>query len=323
MKPYLVWTLLPVLLLTLVLLPLNGADAQPQLFSPNPTASEMIEKVNALRESNGLDPYEANTVLMTVAQTHANYIASTGVLTHFDDKGNRPYQRAINSGYAVAGNLSFGGLFSEAIYSGSGLSDDDVLAAWQANSADSITLLSEDYKDIGIGIAAANGLTYYVLDVGTASESGLASITEVGTKLPVGTGAPNTPLPSGEIYHVVQKDEALWSIAVAYGTTIAELKILNNLASDEIFEGQRLLVRRANTETPSPSPVPVTATLGIPTSTATLPVTPTITLTPTPLPVPPATLQSGGMVVGGIVLVALLAAGLVAFLGRRKKMPTD
>jgi hypothetical protein len=134
---------------------------------------------------------------------------------------------------------------------------------------------------------------------------------------------PNTPFASGEIYHVVQKNEALWSVAILYGTTIAELKALNGLAGDEIFEGQQLLIRRASTETPTPSPVPVTATLGLSTSTATQPVTPTITQTPTPLPTPPTSMQSGGMVVGGIILAALIAAGVVSLLGKRKDKPLD
>ena len=125
------------------------------------------------------------------------------------------------------------------------------------------------------------------------------------------------------IYQVVRKNEALCSVAILYSTTIEELKLLNGLATDEIFEGQKILVRAVNTQTPTPSLIPVTVTLGIPTSTATLPVTPTKTSTPTPVPTPPTSLQKGGMVVGGITLVALLAAGLGAFLGRAKKKNDD
>lgn len=308
------------LLLTFILIPSKQVDATPKVFSPHQTALDLIERVNTLRESKGLTPYRSNTILMKVAQDHANYIASTGVLTHFDAKGKRPYQRALDAGYAVAGNLASGGLLTEAIFSGSGISDDDVIAAWQANGADSVAMLSADYEDVGVGITAANGVTYYVLVAGSENESG-TSISPTVTSLtasPAGTGIPNTPLPSGEIYHDVQKNEALWSIALLYDTTIAELKLLNGLATDEIFEGQRLIIRRASTETPTPTPVPMTVTLGIPTSTPTRPVTPTHTLTPTPLPEPPTTLQSGGMVVGGIILAALLAAGLFSFLGRRK-----
>ncbi|MBI2333236.1 MAG: LysM peptidoglycan-binding domain-containing protein [Chloroflexi bacterium] len=312
------------LFLTFVLIPSERVDATPKVFSPHPTALEMIEKVNALRESKGLSPYISNTLLMKIAQDHADYIARTGVMTHFDDKGKRPYQRAIDVGYSVAGNLASGGLLTEAIFSGSGISDDDVLTAWQSNNADAVALLSDDYEDVGVGIAAANGVTYYVLVAGSESDSEISATPTAGTlTAPAGTGIPNTPLPSGEIYHDVQKDEALWSIALLYGTTIAELKLLNGLATDEIFEGQRLIIRRASTETPSPTPVPVTVTLGIPTSTPTKPVTPTITLTPTPLPAPPITMRSGGLVLIGIVLAALLAAGLFSLLGKRKDKSMD
>lgn len=325
MKPAHYWISTPLLFLAFILLPFKIAGAQPEIFSPNQSAQEMIVKVNALRESKGLTPYKTDLILMKISQDHANYIASTGVLTHFDAKGNRPYQRAMNAGYSLAGNLSSGGLLAEAIFSGSGVSDDSVIAAWQANDADSVALLSSAYEDIGVGIVVANGITYYVLVAGSESDSGISTTptVNIATTVTAGTGLPNTPLASGEIYHVVQKNEALWSIAILYGTTIEELKLLNGLATDEIFEGQKLLVQGANTLTPAPSPIPMTATLGIPTSTATKPVTPTITPTVTPIPAPPTTMRSGGLVVGGITLVALLAAGLVSFLSNRRKKSLD
>lgn len=309
------------LVLTLSWLPSIGAGAQPGAFAPNTGAAELIGKVNDLRISQGLTPYVQNSILMSLAQTHAVYVSSTGVLTNFDQQGKRPYERALEAGYVVAGNLSTGGLLSQVIFSGRGVSDDDVISAWQVNPTDSGALLSSDYQDVGVGIAAADGVTYFVLIAASQSEDLTTSTPLSGTGTPTllaGNGLPNTPLPSGEVYHTVQKDEALWSIALAYGSTIAELKLINHLASDEIFEGQRLLIRSANTVTPTFTEVPVTATLGISTSTPTLPVTPTITNTPTPLPTPPASLQSGGKVVGGIVLAALVFAGLFAFLGRRK-----
>ena len=127
----------------------------------------------------------------------------------------------------------------------------------------------------------------------------------------------STPLENGDVYHVVQLKEALWSIALAYNTTVEQIKLLNGLATDEIFEGQKLLIQRPVTDTPT-STEAVTATFGIPTSTATQPVTPTATSTATPLPVPPASPQNGGIIVGVIVLIALLAAGIGSWLGRKK-----
>lgn len=303
-----------------VLLPSGQVASRPGYFSPNPAAGGLIEKLNDLRKSKGLDPYVQNSILMSVAQGHADYIAGTGVLTHFDKDGNRPFERAINAGYPVGGDLAFGGAFAESIFSGSGISDADVISAWQANNTDSPTLLSPDFKDVGVGITAANGITYYVMNAGSDDDPLLETpSTPISLTVTPGTVIPNTPLVNGEIYHIVQKNEALWSIAITYGTTIAELKLLNSLASDEIFEGQKLLIRRAFTETPTPTEIPLTVTLGIPTSTATQPVSPTATHTPTPLPTAPTSMESGGVVVGGIIVSALLAAALASFLLARKR----
>ena len=127
----------------------------------------------------------------------------------------------------------------------------------------------------------------------------------------------STPLENGDVYHVVQSNEALWSIAIAYNTTIDTLKLLNGLSTDEIFAGQKLLVFKHEPATLTPTKV-ITATLGIPTSTATQPVTATYTFIPTPVPLSPSSLQGGGSVLGAIVLIAFLAAGLGSWLGRKR-----
>ncbi len=143
-------------------------------------------------------------------------------------------------------------------------------------------------------------------------------------RAPTATSTPiraSTPEVDGTVYHIVQQDEALWSIALAYDTTVEQLKLLNHLSSNEIFIGQKILIVKPEIKTETPSPT-VTVTLGIPTSTATHPVTPTATSTSTPLPVPPASRQTSGFVLGVIVLTALLAAGIGAWLGSKKKTST-
>ncbi|MHB8778633.1 MAG: CAP domain-containing protein [Anaerolineales bacterium] len=329
MKRLLIGISIPLLFLALSLLPSEMALAQPMYFSTNPATLDLIAEVNSLRASNNLPPYQVDAVLMNIAQVHAEYIASTGVTTHFDANGLRPYQRAIEAGYAVAGDLSLGGYFAENIHSDVDLSPAGTVAFWKGDSSHLNNMLSLDFEEVGAGMALAKDVTYFVLDAG--AENGTPAATSTATRSSseaiiatagaVGTQAVvvmrSTPLDSGEVYHVVQKNEALWSIALAYNTAIEQLKLLNSLGTDEIFAGQTLLVKKPEPATVTPSPV-ITATFGIPTSTATKPVSPTTTSTSTPLPKAPASLESGGVVAGAIILVALLAAGLGSLLGRKK-----
>jgi LysM repeat protein len=128
----------------------------------------------------------------------------------------------------------------------------------------------------------------------------------------------STPKEDGSVSHEVQPGEALWSIALAYGTTVDELKQLNGLGSNDIYEGQVLLIRRKETQTAEPGTPTVTVTIGVPVSTATRRPTTTLTPTATPIPKPPATRQSGGLIAGVIVFGALLAAGVGTWLGTKR-----
>jgi uncharacterized protein YkwD len=311
-----------------LLLP-RAVQAQPLESHNHQTASDVIDEVNDLRAEQGLPPYVINPILMRIAQSHADYQASTGIVTHYGENGSRPYQRALDAGYPVAGDLSTGGFFSENVDAGRNLSASDVVAGWRADSLHLNTMISADLEDMGVGVAIADGVTYYTLVAGKASETAvLASsspATVGGNPFTSTTGTPSTLQPlatntiteDGTVYHIVQPNEALWSIALAYETTIDELKRLNRLVTDDIFEGQKLVISKQEVETPTPQPS-ITVTLGIPTSTATFPVTPSSTPTATPVPTPPASRERGGQIVGGIVLVAIIAAGLGAWLGRRK-----
>lgn len=331
MKRFSYWILTPLLALIVGLFPSEQAIARPWHFSSNLSAQGLVDEVNALRASNGLSPYKTNSILMTVAQSHADYLASKGVVTHFGEDGTRPYQRALAAGYSVAGDLSAGGSFAENIHSGSNLSPAGVVTFWQGDTANSETMLSAVYQDIGVGESIANGVTYYVLVAGSEGDAlaPTATATLSSSVFVISTAGAratpeivvflSTPLENGEIFHVVKKNEGLWSLALAYSTTVEQIKLLNGLATDEIFEGQTLLVFRPAPDTATPT-VEVTATLGIPTSTPTIPVTQTAAPTSTPVPTPPTSRQSGGLVVGVIVLAALFAAGIGAWLGRKKSV---
>lgn len=59
-------------------------------------------------------------------------------------------------------------------------------------------------------------------------------------------GVPYTNQNAGT-YYVVKSGDSLWSIANKYGTTVAKLKELNNLTSNSLSVGQKLLVKELPT----------------------------------------------------------------------------
>ena len=52
---------------------------------------------------------------------------------------------------------------------------------------------------------------------------------------------------TGDTTYSVVKGDTLWGIATKYGTTVANLKSWNNLKSDTISVGQKLIVKKGNT----------------------------------------------------------------------------
>jgi len=135
--------------------------------------------------------------------------------------------------------------------------------------------------------------------------------------------------------HEVLPGQAPWSIAVAYGITIAELAAMNNLNPDSpvIFAGQKLVIRPAFTPTVSPTitetvvqptrtPSP-TATERPPTRTPTI----TVTITPTEQPLLPEMdfLSSLDRRTVGIGIIVVCALGLLTIIASslKRKSKTD
>jgi LysM repeat protein len=294
------------------------------------TGYDLVSAVNALRASNALAAYNVNSILMKIAQDQANYLASTGgAYGHVGLGGTFPYQRALNAGYEVAGALP-PGLFSENWDQASSVQS--AIKTWEGDAAHRIALYSTNLVDIGGGVASGGGMTFYVIDTGDStgskapsSSAGSSATTVVvnGTPALQGQMIPmaivSTPDQSGAVYHIVQQGQALWQIAIAYKVKINDIKTLNNLPSDVIYPGQKLLIMHAATLTPVPPTSPPTLDLSTFTPLPTLEVaTETLTSTATATSTPPAQSRSGVAVVGGIVFIALIAAGLIAWIGRQR-----
>ncbi len=305
-----------------------GRVARPQ-FAPaitNPYA--LIDEVNALRAANGLAAYAISPILMTIAQQHAEYMAVNGV-SHFGAGGTRPYQRALNAGYPLAGDLTLGGFMSENVIAGVNQSVQQAVQEWQGDAPHLNTMLSPNLTEIGAGVVVVGATLYYVIDCAHPTSSSAAhSAAQTpspawpgGTALAddtvtpaVSTLAPSTPDAEGRVYHTVQQGETLWLMAVSYGVKVADLRRLNGLAEQaDIYPGMKLLVLELPTPTSTQTMLPTalpTITL-FPTSTT----EPTEVLElPTPVPTRVAALEpaSGLPVLGLIILAALVLAGLLA-----------
>jgi LysM repeat protein len=314
--------------------PANGiASARDVGLPAAATSYDLVGAVNALRASNGLAPYNVNSILMKIAQDQANYLASTGgAYGHIGLGGTLPYQRALNAGYAVAGALP-PGLFSENWVQASSVQT--VIKFWQGDAAHRIALYSTDLYDIGGGVASGGGMTYYVIDTGasTGSKPLSASNSTGGATTVVVNGTPvsqeqmipmaivSTPNQAGEVYHIVQQGQTLWQIAIAYKVKINDIKQLNpSVGPDNVIQaGQKLLIMHAATLTPVPPTAPPTLDLSTFTPLPTLEVvTETVTSTATATPAAPTQSRNGAPVVGGIIFIAMIAAGLIAWIGRQR-----
>jgi len=236
------------LVLCLVIVPYHSAHAQ--TFS----ASDLLAAVNALRAANGLAPYQADGGLMAYAQEHSEYQASIGTSTHTHSDGLRP------QAYGVTENIAAGG-------SGFLTLDVIIYQIW-ADSLHMNTMVGYESGYAGVGIAVNGGTVYVTLDVrpgqSAATLAPSSGTQPSGSSAPVGTSvalAPlitSTPDSNGALVHAVGYGQSLWSIAIAYGVKIDEIRALNGLVpgSTDIYAGQKLVIRQAGAASPVPSSEP-------------------------------------------------------------------
>jgi len=317
------FALLAVLLIALVSAPQLPAQAGKTVNAPQAAAADdLISAVNALRASKSLPPFQTNAVLMGIAQAQAEYMASLQMAQsiHTDANGLKPYQRALNAGYLVAGDLSQGGIFGEAVTAGQDMTADQAIQKWMADSNDQKVLLSTDYQDVGAGVAV-NGLgVYFCLDAGLSTGGTPVAYTPPGPReSPTPTLVVSTPNPDGSIVHIIQPGDTVLAIAIAYGVSPGTIYNLNNIsATTLLIPGHKLLIQTAFTPTPTlptGTPTPPPTETSWPTS------TPTVTglpATPTPLHSAGLTTNMAGMVVIAIAVAAMVVAALVTLVGTRK-----
>jgi uncharacterized protein YkwD len=294
------------------------------------TAYDLINAVNTLRAAYGLPAYSINSLLMFTAQNQADFMAATGNVTHSGPGGIGLTDRLLAAGYPLAGDLSLGGFRAENITSGNaGMSAQAAINGWMGDAPHQNTMLSPDLTEIGAGVAVVNGRVYYVIDCAQPTTSGAplgsTPVARRGTTVPAGEAVTDlvtlsTPDASGDVIHEVQSGQTLWQIAISYGTRIDEIKRLNNLFDDNIYPGNRLLIKNEGTPTVAPqtetAPPELTAT-SLPSATS----LPTLVVTATQAPVV-ATPQNNDRTITyaiAIIALAILGGGFFTWLGSATK----
>jgi LysM repeat protein len=319
----------------------SPVQSQPQ-FTPN----DVINAVNNLRLSHGLARLAAHPVLMEIAQAEANGIAM-GDEGHWRPLNLTLGQWMLSLGYPLSGDLSLDGYRSENWLSEPISSNaNDVVQAWLGDAEHTNTMLSQYRSDIGAAVAVdGDGNIVCVIETALQTASGKMQY----DAYPILTGIPQTQTaysematlaakngllpqysmpvkvstaqPNGDVVHVVQYGQTLWSIAITYHTTIKQIQLLNHLSSIAIIDGQKLLVVKGATQ-----PVPTSNLTEMP-STPKVSATPSMPFQtpmhqrPTPTPTKEYSAQDKKVNIlsfGAIVIAALFLGGMFIVMARKK-----
>jgi hypothetical protein len=248
-------------------------------------------------------------------------------------------QELLLKGFPLWGDLSMDGYRSENW--GTALTAQDAISMWLGDDLHTNTMLSPHRSDIGAAVAVSDQV-YVVLETALRTNSGQHQ----GTAYDILTGIPMTqaacmgwatqnaelgPLaqysipvarstarPDGDVIHEVMYGQSLWSIAIQYGTTIEQIKRLNNLTDNTVVQGWTLLVQKGATQ-----PAPLTVSPPSPEVAVRMPTTPTpwLTVSPTLSPtasfqIPVFVRQNSTVVAALLISFSVLVAGIMGF-GRK------
>ena len=196
-----------------------------QTPTPDQPDSELLTRINDLRESIALDPLQVHPALVLAAQQHADWMVETGEVTHIQPEDNKPSDRALEAGYGSS-------WVSENIYMGLLASEESAWDFWMNSDIHYAGITSTYYQHIGIATAKGTAGQAFVLVFGSGgvsvddtiilevTEEISPELTEEMTASPTATAtAQATPENNSTITHTVQAGETLGTIVLGYGYT--------------------------------------------------------------------------------------------------------
>ncbi|MEZ4516675.1 MAG: CAP domain-containing protein [Chloroflexota bacterium] len=215
-------------------------------------ADEVFRLVNEFRAQYGLPPFTYNPNLAAAAQGHANYLATNGVYSHYEDDGSTPQIRAERTGYI--------GWAGENYVAGTKLTPQQGVTWWSNSAPHFANMVSTRHTEAGVGYAFGHDQNFYVLVIGEPTTGGspartAETIIDVPAFVePIELSPPNE---DGSIIHTVGAGQSVWAIAARYGVSVADIYLFNGLNEDSLINpGDQLVIQLAEGRAPPPTPTP-------------------------------------------------------------------
>jgi len=264
-----------------------------------PNGYDLVAAVNAYRAANGYYQIPVNSLVMSAAQTHAEWIVETGQGGHIGAGGSNETMRVSWTGFGGGASIQ-----CDESWASGGTINDAVYGAWSdwVHQEVMLNAWGNRYTDIGGGVASRGDGSYvFVLNVCmVVGQPASGDVPEGDSPSSDTPGEPQasaadpsqyifgvtkaTPLADGTIRHKVLYGQTLITIAEAYGTTVNELRTLNKMdaADTVIWLDQELVIKQGTGAAPlqaAETPTPAIATASITTAVTAIP-----TSQPTSLP---------------------------------------
>jgi hypothetical protein len=125
--------------------------------------AQILARINALRQQNGLLPLDLSGTLTASAQRHSDDMARTGNIDHTGSDGSSIESRIREAGY---GHWRDFGIWGENIYGGQTANVDAAWDFWTNSQVHRANILKPRYREIGIGVGRSDNGTYYTLNFG-------------------------------------------------------------------------------------------------------------------------------------------------------------
>ena len=245
-------------------------------------ASYLLSQTNRLRREQGLPAYVIHSALTAAAHQQASWMAATGRISHTQDDGAGPRERARQAGYPTS-------WVSENIYMGGDPSPQSAWNFWLTSSIHYAGLVSPYYDSIGIGQASGGGRHAFVMVFGNSS----GRRPQVDSNQPSRANQPPSYVLGidavGNIMHQIQPGHTAGDIALIYGYSwddIPYMLEINNMTDDDLRQlevGSVFLVPpQDGTFTPTAAPTAPSAT---PTALHSTIPAPTVSPSPSSMPV--------------------------------------